>query len=159
MQIRSTRDLVEVYFNGSRVASHKRLQKYSARAIVKPEHMPEPHREYLRYNAEYFREWSKSVGEAAQEVVKYFLTSGHTAEQGYKACVSLTKLEKRYGKKRLEQACARVLTFSSSPPIRTVTSLLHNVKTDKPVAEAESGGQYGITRGAAYWKRGGDGND
>ena len=159
VQIRLTRDLVEVYFNGSRVASHKRLQKHSARAIVKPVHMPEPHREYLQYNAEYFREWSKSAGEATQEVVKYFLTSGRTAEQGYKACVSLTKLEKRYGKKRLEQACARVLTFSSSPSIRTVASLLNNWKADKPAAEAESNGQYGITRGAAYWKKGGDGND
>ena len=47
-----------------------------------------------------------------EKVVKYFLISGSVPEQGYKACVSLTKLSKRYGKKKLEAACERMLTFS-----------------------------------------------
>lgn len=121
VQIRLTKNLVEVYFKGSRITSHKRLEKYSVQPIVKPEHMPDNHREYLNYNADEFKEWAKTVGKSTEEVIKYFLTSGSAPEQGYKACVSLTKLGKRYGKKKLESACERMLAFSSSPSIRTIT--------------------------------------
>ncbi len=154
-----TRDLVEVYFKGSRMTSHKRLTMFSVQPIVNPEHMPDRHREYLRFNADEFKEWAKTVGKSTEEIVRYFLTSGIAAEQGYKACVSLTKLGKRYGRGKLETACERMLAFSSSPSIRTITTLLKNNRDpEKPVEETESGSKYGITRGASYWKKGGGSN-
>lgn len=157
VQIRLTKDLVEVYFNGSRMTSHKRLEKYSIQPVVKPEHMPSNHREYLNYNADEFKEWAENVGESTEKVVKYFLTSGGVPEQGYKACVSLTKLGKRYGKMKLEVACERMLAFSSQPSIRTITTLLKNrIDTENPEGNADNSNKYGITRGAAYWKKGGD---
>lgn len=158
VQIRLTKDLVEVYFKGSRMTSHKRLEKYSIQPVVKPEHMPSNHREYLNYNADEFKEWAVTVGKNTEEVVRYFLTSGSVPEQGYKACVSLTKLGKRYGKKKVEEACERMLTFSSSPSIRTITTLLKNSrKPDHSAASGDNSNKYGITRGAAYWRKGGDG--
>lgn len=159
VQIRLTRNLVEIYFKGSRMTSHKRLEKYSIQPIVKPEHMPDRHREYLNYNADVFKTWAKTVGKSAEEIVRYFLTSGSAAEQGYKACVSLTKLGKCYGKKKLEIACERMLAFSSSPSIRTITTLLKNThEPDQLANENEPTSRYGITRGAAYWKKGGGGH-
>lgn len=160
VQIRLTRDLVEVYFKGSRMTSHKRLTKFSILPVVKPEHMPDRHREYLNFNADEFKSWAKTVGKSTEEIVRYFLTSGIATEQGYKACVSLTKLgKKRYGKKKLKAACERMLAFTSSPSIRTITTLLKNSREpDKTSEGTESGSKYGITRGAAYWKKGGGGN-
>ena len=158
VQIRLTKDLVEVYFKGSRMTSHKRLEKYSIQPVVKPEHMPSNHREYLNYNADEFKEWAVTVGKNTEEVVRYFLTSGSVPEQGYKACVSLTKLGKRYGRKKVEEACERMLTFSSSPSIRKITTLLKNSsEPDRHVASGDNSNKYGITRGAAYWRKGGDG--
>lgn len=75
--------------------------------------MPVNHREYLNYNSNDFKEWAKSVGKSTEEVIKYFLSSGSVPEQGYKACVSLSKLGKRYEKKKLESACERMMAFSS----------------------------------------------
>ena len=103
-----------------------------------------------------------SIGELAAlaelAVVKHFLTSGSAPEQGYKDCVSLRKLGSRYGKTKLDTACERMLAFSSSPSIRTIATILKNGKdSDKPV-ETDNSSKYGITRGAAYWKKGGDGN-
>ena len=158
VQIRLTKVLVEVYFKGSRVTSHKRLEKYSIQPVVKPEHMPSNHREYLNYNADEFKDWASTVGKSAEEVVKYFLTSGIVPEQGYKACVSLKKLGKRYGKKKLEAACERMLAFSSSPSIRIITTLLKNSKESIPTEKSDNSNKYGITRGAAYWRKVG-GND
>ena len=158
VQIRLTKDLVEVYFKGSRMTSHKRFEKYSVQPVVKPEHMPSNHREYLNYNADEFKEWATSVGKSTEEVVRYFLTAGSVPEQGYKACVSLNKLGKRYGKKKLEAICERMLTFSSSPSIRTITTLLKNSSnSDKSTEKVDDSNKYGITRGAAYWKKGGEG--
>ena len=154
VQIRLTQDMVEVYFKGSRMTSHKRLEKFSVQPVVKPEHMPTNHREYLKYNADEFKEWAETVGKSVEEVVKHFLTSGSVPEQGYKACVSLTKLGKRYGKKKLETACERMLAFSSSPSIRTITTLLKNSKgSGKPSEKTDDSNKYGITRGAAYWRK------
>ena len=158
VQIRLTKDLVEVYFKDSRMTSHKRLEKYCVQPIVKPEHMPTNHREYLNCNADEFRAWAKAVGSSTEEVVEHFLTSGSVTEQGYKACVSLAKLGKRYGKKKLEAACERMLAFSSSPSIRTITTLLKNSsEPNKSAVESDNSNKYGITRGAAYWKKGGEG--
>lgn len=160
IQIRLTKDIVEVYFKGSRMTSHKRLKKYSVRPIVKPEHMPANHREYLSCNADEFKKWAGSVGKFTEDVVKHFLTSGSVPEQGYKACLSLTKLGKRYGRKKLELACERMLAFSSSPSIRTITTLLKNSKESEKTADtSDNSNKYGITRGAAYWKKGGGSND
>lgn len=91
-------------------------------------------------------------------MAEHFLTSGSVPEQGYKACVSLTKLGKRYGKKKLEAACERMLAFSSTPSIRTITTLLKNGKEPNKASEkTDDSNKYGITRGAAYWRKVGGG--
>ena len=41
--IRVTKNTVEVYYHGNRVASHLRLQTLQRNPLVKPEHMPEAH--------------------------------------------------------------------------------------------------------------------
>ena len=53
--------------------------------------MPVEHRMYLSYNKKEFTDWANTVGASTAAVVKYFLTSGKEAEQGYKYCASLTK--------------------------------------------------------------------
>ena len=108
------------------------------------------HREYLNYNADEFKEWATGVGKSVEEVVEHFLTSGSVPEQGYKACVSLTKLGKRYGKRKLETVCERMLAFFSTPSVRTITTLLKNSsEPNKSAVESDNSNKYGITRGAA----------
>ena len=97
VQVRLTKSIVEVFFKGSLVTSHKRLESFSIQPIVKPKQMPDNHRKYLEYNADEFREWAHGIGLSTEAVVKYFLTCGSAPEQGYKDCVSLRKLEGRYG--------------------------------------------------------------
>lgn len=61
--------------------------------------------------------------------------------------------------KPFASVCERMLAFSSSPPIRTITTLLKHHREPEKISEGmESDGKYGITRGAAYWKKGGDGD-
>jgi len=157
--LRLTKQAVEVFYRGSRAAIHLRSQTVQREPIVKPEHMPQEHRKYLNYTAEAFTEWAVSIGENTSSVVRYFLSIGKEPEQGFKFCASMTKLAERYGVQRLEKACGRLLAFTSSPSIRTLTSILKNGqdKVSMPEEKQNEKGtaHHGITRGAAYFRKGG----
>ena len=103
--------------------------------------------------------WAKSIGNSAEKVVDYFLKSGSSKEQGYKSCVALMKYGEKYGKERLERACESMLEISAVPSIRTIAVILKNGKEPerKTISPTDSE-KYGITRGAAYFKKGGDRN-
>ncbi len=161
VDLRLTRNLVEVFYHGSRVAVHVRLAASQRDPVVKPEHMPEAHRKYLSYNEHEFTTWAAGIGPKTLEVVRYFLTKGKEVEQGYKACASLTKLANRYGAEHLEDACARVLNLSSAPTIRNITTLCKTKserKSDDNSSDERHDNRYGITRGASYYSRGGKHN-
>lgn len=157
VNLRLTPNTVEVFFQGSRVAVHVRSKVFRRDPVVKPEHMPMEHRMYLSYNEKEFTDWANTVGPNTVSVVKYFLTSGKEPEQGYKYCASLTKLSDRYGPVRLENACQRLLSFSSTPSIRTLSTILKNGqdRVQPPVEPRKEPVQHGITRGADYFRRGG----
>lgn len=161
VDVRVTKNLVEVYYHGSRVASHRRLQTLQRDPLVKLEHMPETHQKYLTYNEDDFKVWAMSVGPMTEHMVDFFLESGKAPEQGYKACASLTKLGERYGKERLESACARVHAYGTTPSIRNSSSILkskQDVKAKTSTAQEQSSNtaRYGITRGASYFANGGE---
>ena len=116
----------------------------------------------MAYNTDDFSEWGSSVGKNTSAVVQYFLTSGKEPEQGFKACASVRKLEERYGAKRLENACARLLAFSSSPSVRVLNTILKNGQDKLPQPEKAQNKkepathtQHGFTRGAEYFRKGG----
>ena len=161
VDVRLTGQIVEVFYKQTRVAAHIRQDKPQREPIVKPEHMPEAHRRYLNYNAEDFTAWANTVGPNTAETVQFFLTSGKEAEQGFKACASLTKLGSRYGAKRLEEACERVLRLTSTPTIRNINTLCKASAERKEEApqEVRKEGSHGITRGAAYYRKGGQRNE
>lgn len=102
-----------------------------------------------------------SAGLMAERVVAFFLESGKAPEQGYKACASLMKLGERYSKERLEMACMRVLAYGTTPSIRNINSILKSRLDIKPKNSAvkeplQNSNRYGITLGAAYFKKGGE---
>ena len=146
-----------MFYHSSRVTSHRRLQTRQRDPLVKREHMPPEHQKYLTYNADEFNRWEMSVGPMIEKVADHFLKFGKAAEQGYKAYASLTKLEQRYGKQRLEASCGKALACSTAPSLRTIASILKNGldKVESQLAQAKTN-CYGITPGVAYFRKGGD---
>jgi len=69
VDIRVTKTAVEVFYHGSCVASHRRLQTIQREPLIKLEHMPLAHQKYLTYNADDFGRWAMSVGPMTEKVV------------------------------------------------------------------------------------------
>ena len=163
IDLRITRNTIEAFFHGGRVASHPRSDKQLRDPIVNPDHMPENHRKYLSYNDKDFLMWASSIGTQTHAVVKSFLESGKVCEQGYKACASLTKLADKYGHEKVENACTRVLSFTNQPTIRHISTILKNrqesLKRETDKHRINTGSQYGLTRGSDYFSRGGGRSD
>ena len=172
VDMRLTSNTVEIFFHGTRVASHLRKSVAQCEPIVNPDHMTPEHRKYLSYNTEDFMNWAKSIGEKTYTVVNHFLTSGKEPEQGFKACASLTKLGEKYGDKKLESACDEVFSYTQAPSIRLISTILKSgtrASTQSGSGRSSGKGQfakthdgtqahdiinsnaYGITRGAAYY--------
>lgn len=76
VDIRCSDGIVEVFFNGNRVASYVRREKAQPAPIRIKEHMPPEHQIYLAYNQEEFLLWENSVGVSTTKVVHYFMYSG-----------------------------------------------------------------------------------
>ena len=152
VDIRATDKTVEVFYHNSRVASHVRKNS-SPDPVYIPEHMPENHRKYMQYNAEYYLDWAETVGPSVRIVAHGFLTSHKVEQQGYKPCAGLMKLADKYTPDRLEHACERALSYTPEPSLKNITVILQNGQDkrshEKPTSK--SGSKYGITRGVSYY--------
>jgi hypothetical protein len=62
VDVRLTQSMVEVFYQGTRIASHKRLYGHSGQYSTVSEHMPEKHRQYTQWNAERFIRWACDIG-------------------------------------------------------------------------------------------------
>ena len=159
VDIRAAENSIEVFYHGDRIASHVR-KMYAPEPIYLPEHMPENHRKFLEYNTERFLDWGKSMGHSTHLVIKHFLFMHKVEQQGYKSCASLMKLADRYGTDRLENACAKALSYTPNPSLKNISTILKNGQ-DKVVLTSESARvsnkeslKYGITRGGLLLQRG-----
>lgn len=161
VSVRITRDAVEAFFHGNRVAVHPRERSRKRDPITIKAHMPENHRQYLAYTKDDFLSWAAGIGPHTEKVVRFFLESGRAPEQGFKSCVSLKKLGDRYKKERIEEACRQILSFSGEPSIRGLGILLRSPVTGRnPASDTPSSSHVrrsrGITRGADQFRRGGE---
>ena len=156
VEIRATEKSIEVFYHNNRVASHVR-RAYSPDPFYVPEHMPEGHRKYLAYNTDSFLDWAERMGTSTLLVVKNFLHMHKVEQQGYKTCISLMKLSDRYSTESLEKACEKALSYTPSPSLKNISTILKNGQDKVAVTNPPSnaGVSRGITRGVAYFKGGG----
>ena len=85
VDVRLTRSTVEVFFSGTRIASHPRLHGRPNQYSTQEAHMPPDHQKYLQWNGERFIQWAEKIGENTAAVVRLFLTSRQVEQQGYRS--------------------------------------------------------------------------
>jgi len=124
VEVRSTASTVEIFLRGQRVASHVR-GRHRGRHTTNPEHMPKAHREHAEWTPTRMIRWAESIGPKTQQLVSEILTERPHPEQGYRSCLGILRLAKRYGNERLEAACARAVAVRARS-YRHVDSILKN---------------------------------
>lgn len=155
VDVRFTKNIVEVFFDGNRIASHPRLQGRFGQYSTIETHMPIDHQKYLQWNGDRFRKWAEKIGEHCIDVVTFFLENGRVEQQGYKSCMAMLKLTDKYTVERIEAACGKALSYTSRPSLKSIQTILQSGR-DKEDTESNSppeDDKYAIVRGADYYRR------
>jgi len=96
--------------------------------------MPKSHQEYLEWTPSRIIKWAGTIGEATAQVVETIISSKKHPEQGYRPCLGIIRLSKRYGNDRLEAACKRAIAIRGVS-YRSIKSILENGLDRQPVSE------------------------
>ena len=155
VDVRLTHNVVEIFFEGSRVCSHVRLYGRKGQYSTQEAHMPPNHQQYVKWDGDRFRKWATKSGENTVNVVNAILASHKVEQQGYRACMALLKLGDQYSQQRLENACIRALDYSPNPSYKTIQLILKSGQ-DKIGLESSppEPSPHGFTRGAEYYAKG-----
>ncbi len=113
LEARITATAVEIVHRGHRVAAHRRCAHKGGFTTL-PEHMSAAHRAHREWTPERLIDWGNSIGAACGSVIRRLLEERRHPEHGYRACLGLLSLAKKYGKPRLEAACLIALELGTS---------------------------------------------
>uniref|UniRef100_UPI003BEF16F2 IS21 family transposase n=1 Tax=Burkholderia arboris TaxID=488730 RepID=UPI003BEF16F2 len=130
---RVTRFGVEILHGGKRVAAHAR-SRLKGKYTTVAEHMPAAHRAHMEWTPGRLLSWGASIGAGAEAIVKHLLTSRPHPEMGYRACLGLLSLSRKYGKERLEAACQRALVIGA-PTQKSVRNILQSGSDRQPLTQ------------------------
>jgi transposase len=135
VEARITAATIEIFHRGKRVASHRRSLR-PHRPTTVPEHMPSAHRRYRDWTHERIRHEAQAVGPDAAVLVDVILRSRPHPEQGFRSCVGILRLVKRYGAERVDAACARALVLGTRS-YTSVAAILKNHRERAPSGATE----------------------
>jgi transposase len=126
VEVRISERMIECFYGGQRVAVHQRSERQGAHSTLS-EHMPHSHRAHTEWTPRRFIAWAAEIGQHTQQLVEHLLTNKPHPEQGYRSCLGLLSLTKRYGKNRLEAACHRAVSLGSLSRSSVASILAHNL--------------------------------
>ena len=152
-EARLTASTVEMFVRGRRVASHPRSFRRGGFTTV-AEHMPASHRRHLEWTPSRIVRWAEATGPQTAALAAGILRSRPHPEQGFRSCLGVLRLGKRYGPERLEAACARAVAIGAFS-YRSVDSILRTGLDRQPAFPPPSRnghGHHANVRGPAYYQ-------
>ena len=152
LEARITARTVEVLHRGQRVASHLRCAHKGGFTTV-PEHLSAAHRAHLEWTPERLIHWGASIGVATGALVTRLLETRRHPEHGYRACLGLLALAKRFSRPRLEAACVIALELGTTKGSH-VRDILANGRDQVPPATTPewSSPAHAHVRGPGYYQ-------
>lgn len=153
LDVRITATSIECFLNNQRVAVHPRSDRKGDQSTI-VEHMPKSHRAHREWSPDRFLNWATTIGPHTRDLVDHLLTNRPHPEMGFRSCLGLLSLEKRFGNERLEAACHHALALSS-PTRMSVLSILEKGLDSQPLPESEAAATplvHENVRGAAYYQ-------
>lgn len=155
VEVRFNDTSVEIFSGIKKIATHKRNFEKGG-TTTDTTHMPEEHQKYALQTREDFLNWALPLGQHILQVIqKQFEGKQEKSYEAARACFRIQKLNRLYGKDRLESACRRAVELNSMT-YRTVESLLRrnieNMVSPEPVPQRLMFSHTNI-RGAGYYSK------
>lgn len=156
VDVRLSKNLIEVYFKEARIASHKRLFGEVGQFSTLSDHMPDNHRLYLDHTSKNSRKWAESVGSNMKQFVDLLLKN-NSEKKALNQLMSLRNLSRRNSNEELELAAQNILIASSNPTISVFKTILSRNKKRKQATEegnlssVKTTNDFGFVRGAHYF--------
>jgi transposase len=153
--IHASVNLLDVLYQGKRVAQHARSYTQGGHT-TDPQHMAKAHRKHLEWSPQRFIAWAEKIGPSTCTVVRHQLESRRHPEHGYRACLGLLSLSKKYSAPRLEAACKRAHQIGAMN-YKSIASILNKSLDKVPLEEADAEQQTSLplmhpnVRGAGYY--------
>jgi transposase len=135
VEVRITRNTIECFHRGNRVASHQRSH-HKGRHTTVTAHMPESHRQAGEWSPERLMRWASKTGPATEKLIQTVLGSRKHPQQSYRSCLGILRLSKSYGEERLEAACRRALTLGSCR-YKSIESILKHRLDEQPLEQQQ----------------------
>ena len=132
LEVRLCAHTVECFYQGKRVASHRRSY-HKGRHTTLPEHMPKAHQHYAGWRPQRLVGWAEKTGPATAELVATILASRPHPQQGYRSCLGIMRLGKHYGEQRLEAASRRALAIGATSFKSLESILKHGLDAQAPL--------------------------
>jgi transposase len=152
VELRISATTLEAFAGLQRVAVHA-LNAEQGKCTTLAEHMPASHRAHREWTPAKLIAWGQGIGVACAAVVTWQFEHRPHPEQGYRACLGLQGLARKYGDVRLEAACARAMSIHS-PTYTSVKSILAKGMDRQPLPTPPSQGSLppnDNVRGADYY--------
>ena len=130
----ATASMVEVQLRGRRIAVHARHGR--DRHSTLREHMPSAHRQHAEWTPSRILSWAGQLGPSTRALCGAILADRPHPEQGFRSCLGILRLAKKYGDARVENACARCFA-AHARSYRSVESVLRLGLDSKTTLDAE----------------------
>jgi len=124
VDVRYNQSTVELFIKGKRIAAHRRSH-HKGRHTTLASHMPKSHQAYLEWDVPRILAWANKQGQSVATLAKAIMDARADPQQGFRSCMGLMRLGKRYGTERLGTACERALNIGAYS-YKSVESILKN---------------------------------
>jgi len=110
VEVQYNASLVEIFFDGERIAHHRRSIKAGHYTTV-ADHMPSTHQAYSSWNPGWFDKLAERIGPHTRGYISRLMGQYTYPEIGYKQAQGILSLAKQVGSDRIERACERAATY------------------------------------------------
>ena len=158
VEVRLTKNLIEVYFNQSRISSHKRINNKVNQYSTLHDHMPDHHRIYAEHTPENVKVWAKEMGTNTFNLVNKILNQ-QVEKRALKILSGIQNLEKKYSVQLIEETSEIIMSITTQPTLATFKTIIkrqHDYKKENNLSKlntaTKTNNDYGFSRGADYWR-------
>ncbi|WIK66141.1 IS21 family transposase [Globicatella sanguinis] len=155
VEVRLTQDLLEVYFNQGRIASHKRIHGDIGIYSTNKDHMPDHHRLYLDHTPDSSRNWAQTIGPATQALIDKILAQ-QVEKRALRMIAGIQRLKEQHSLAIIEQTSEILLDIAKQPTLSTFKQIIKeetNRPTHQEAVQQKQDEQHGFVRGADYFGR------